>query len=73
MRLYTVARSAPGSGVNTKMPLGCGFMLCSRAPNGSRFTDALSTACRVISGTNRNGTPHEMTCTGVVAAVTADG
>ena len=35
------------------------------------FTTALSTALRVVSGTNRNGTPHDTTCTGRPVPATA--
>jgi hypothetical protein len=34
---------------------------------------ALSTALRVVSGTNRNGTPHDTTCTGWPVPATAAG
>ena len=67
MRLYAVAPSDPGSVVKKNTPLGRGFALCSSASNGWLLTAALSTARRVVSGTNRNGTPHEMTCTGVAS------
>src|SRR6185369_6653952 len=37
------------------------------------FTTALSTAIRVVNGTNTNGTPHETTCTGQPVPATAAG
>src|SRR5207237_4857140 len=71
MRLYTVARSGPCSAVNRKTPFAFVPADWSSESYSARLRTALSTARRVASGTNRNGTPHETTWTGLLVPETA--
>src|SRR5207247_8593163 len=64
MRLYTVARLSPGSAEKTNTPCADDFDAVNRLSSTPRFTTALSTALRVVSGTKRHGTPRDQTCTG---------
>ena len=73
MRLYTVARLSPGSAEKTNTPCADDFDAVNRLSSTPRFTTALSTALRVVSGTKRNGTPHDTTCTGRPVPATAAG
>src|SRR3954466_13055030 len=73
MRLYTVADLSPGCAVKTNTPCGDVLAALNNVSSARRSTMTLSTALRVVSGTNRNGTPHETTCTGWPVPATAAG
>src|SRR6185295_5965970 len=73
IRLYAVAPSAPGCAEKRNTPFDDTFDDCMKASNAAAPTLASSTALRVASGTNTNGTPHDTSWTGCPVAATASG